>query len=188
MGQTFSHGGVSVQLSDGLQDMMDNFLDKAVPTLRPAMEKMIQEAHAEVVAQWPDPKAREKFQRQRTVATEEAKEARRIKRMMTGSGKGISYWDFMPEPYRPAGWRSTGESKKAWRFIIDVEPGPVIVARLYNDARKGGAPYPYMAKHPPPHDTKRYWRMYGIPAMRKRERRLIQALSDDAAALMKGKR
>ena len=178
MGQRYTVGNASVEVSDGLEKMLDNFLDRAVPALRPAMEKAIQEVQAEVVDQWPDPRAREKFQRQRTVATQEAKEARRIARMQGRDPRGISYWDYMDNPYRPPGWRATGQSKKTWRISLDVEAGPVLVAKLYNTATKGGAKYPYMAKHPPPHDTKRYWKLYSDPAIKSRVQRLVSVMQD----------
>ena len=183
MATSYRSGNCEVVVSDALQRMTQHVIEQAAPVLGPAMERLIKQAHAEVVSEWPDGKDKERFIRQRTEATKEAKEARRIQRMLTGSAKGITYWDYMPSPYRPKGWRATGRSKKNWKWKVGFEGDFVLVARLTNDTIKGGARYPWMAKGPPPLDTKTYWRHYASPAIRSRSKELIEAMRKESARL-----
>ncbi|MAH44630.1 hypothetical protein CMI37_02325 [Candidatus Pacearchaeota archaeon] len=182
-------GDVSIQISDGLQRMLDSVLERAVPSLRPAMERLITEAVEEVRASWPDPRAREKFDRRREVAIGKANAERRSRRSQGQTPIGVTYWDYMDPPYRPEGWRATGKSGKAWRAVFSVEPGPVLVASLHNDARRGGAKYAYMAKAPisAPSSGKPYWRLYALKAIKSREKRAVDAMIKASRDMMEPK-
>ena len=148
------------------------------------MERIIREAAADVRQQWPEESTRRKFEADKKRALSQARTARDQNRKAGRKVKGISFWDFMPSQYPPPGYRSTGLTARSWRVELRLEAGPTLVAILFNDARKGGAPYAYMAKKPPPESNKSYFKTIAIPAIKARENRAVEALTDDMARLV----
>jgi hypothetical protein len=185
-GIVLASGSTAVELSDDLHRYVDHILDQAVPTLRPAMEQLIGEALAEVKEAWPDENTRERFEHDKRQAISKAIAARHEARKAGRRVKEISFWDFMPYQYPPPGYRSTGRSKAAWRVEIRLESGPTLVAAILNDTKKGGAPYPYMAKLPPPESNKTYLKKVAIPAIKDREQPLVDTMSAEMARLIGG--
>ena len=185
-GIVIGSGSTKIVMSDDLHRYVDHMLAEAVPTLRPAMERLITEAVEEVKAAWPDVDARKRFEADKAEAMRKAVAARADARKAGRRVKGISFWDFMPYEYPPPGYRSTGKSKDAWRVELRLESGPTLVAAIVNDRTKGGAPYPYMIKLPPPQSNKSYLRKIAIPAIRTREKDLIDTMTADITRLARG--
>ena len=178
-------GSVQVQMSDDLHRYVDSVLANAIPTLRPAMERLIEEARQEVEAAWPSERDRLKYERDKRKALAEAKNERRRRRKAGQQTRGISFQMFMPTPYyNPPGYRSYGKTAQAWRVEFRLESGPTLVANMYNDASKRGARYAYMAKLPPPDGNKTYFRTIAIKSIKTREKGLIDVMSKDMAQLL----
>lgn len=178
-GIVLASGNVSVEMSDGIVDYVDRLLNEAAPSLRPAMERLIKEAAQEVRDHWPNETARERFEIDKRRAVQRAQQTRYQRKKQGLRTKEISFWDFMPYQYPPPGYRSSGKSRDGWRVEVRLLAGPVLEAVMLNDERKNGAPYPYMAKKPPPHSNQTYLKTIAIPAISKREQQLVDRLSED---------
>ena len=186
-GVVLASGTTSVTLSDDLNRYVENLLGEAVPTLRPAMERLITEAMEEIRDGWPGKEERRKFEQDKKRAIAEAKNERRRLSKQGKRIKEISFWDFMPNGhYRPPGYRATGASEAGWRVEIRLESGPTLVAAVVNNVTKQGARYAFMAKLPPPQSNKTYLRLIAIPAIKSREKELIRKMSEDLARLAGG--
>ena len=186
-GIVLASGSTSVTVSDDLHRYVETLLGEAVPSLRPAMERLIAEAMEEIQDGWPGKDERRQFERNKERAIAAAKNERRRLRKQGKRIKRISFWDFMPDGhYRPPGYRATGASKAGWRVEIRLESGPTLVAAVLNDTTKRGARYAYMAKLPPPQSNKTYLRLIAIPAIKAREDELIRRMSEDLARLAGG--
>ena len=176
-------GTVSLEMSDDLHRYVDTMLDQVVPTLRPAMDRLIREAVEEVKEAWPDESDRRAYEASKRKAVAKAAQARRDGQRAGKRIKGISFWDYMPSQYPPKGYRSTGTSKAAWKAEIRLLAGPVLEAVMINTATKGGSRYPYMAKNPPPISNKTYFKTIAPPAISAREAELIETMSADLGRL-----
>ena len=183
-GITLGSGIVEVEMGDDLRLFVDQMLAQLVPSLRPAMDRLINEAADEIRDEWPDPAVRAKFDKDKARAVEAAASARYQMRKAGKRIKEISFWDYMPDGhYPPPGYRATGRSRAAWRVAFKLRPGPVLEAALYNDASKGGASYAYMAKKPRPEGNKSYFKTIAIPAFTAKERELVDAMEADLGRL-----
>jgi hypothetical protein len=182
-GIVLASGTVSLEMSDDLRRYVDKMLNQVVPTLRPAMDRLIREALEEVKAEWPDEPDRRAYEASKRKAVAQAAQARRDGRKAGKRIKGISFWDYMPSQYPPKGYRATGTSKAGWKVEIRLLAGPMLDAVLFNTATKGGSRYPYMAKNPPPSSNKTYFKTIAMPAITDREAELIETFSADLGRL-----
>ena len=183
-GIVLARGTIGLEMSDDLRRYVDTMLDTAVPTLRPAMERLIKEAVEEVKAAWPDESTAKQFEADKRKAVERAAAERYSRRKQGKRIKEISFWDYMPGgPVPPPGYRSSGASKAAWRVEIRLLSGPVLEAVMLNDAAKRGSPYPYFAKKPRPDSNKTYFRTIAVPAISSREAELIERMTADIGTL-----